>query len=267
MDESKRQKIASTPRTELETWARSQAKAIPMGQDLLCRVLGDTMMYVDPCDRGISPHLAMLGYWEIWITQAIARHVKPGMVCLDVGMNAGYFTMLLADLVGESGLVHAFEPQENYCRLVQFSAEANGYQRRIKIWKSALGDAEGTVGMVIDRARSMNAHIAEGGTDAVPQIPLDSLTFGRLDFIKIDAEGSEPRIWAGMRQTLERHKPVVLIEYCPIHYRKQNVGWMEEATRGYRVRTVEGDGSLRDVTMREVDGSSDDSVWMLWVDR
>jgi len=48
----------------------------------------------------------------------------------------------------------------------------------------------------------------------VDTLKIDDLKIeGKLDFIKIDIEGHEPSAFIGMKETLKKHKPVILIEF------------------------------------------------------
>src|SRR5688572_23436882 len=76
----------------------------------IVRVLGKYIMWVDTTDIGITPHLSLNGYWESWITLAMARVLQPGWTCIDVGANHGYYTLIMADAVGPSGKVISIEP-------------------------------------------------------------------------------------------------------------------------------------------------------------
>ena len=51
--------------------------ALLSDQAVLCRVLGRYIFYADPSDVGITPHLCLDGYWESWITLALARIIDP----------------------------------------------------------------------------------------------------------------------------------------------------------------------------------------------
>jgi hypothetical protein len=97
-------------RTLNEATIRSLCHSAYLGDNTaLCRVLGRYKMYVDSQDFGLSPHLMLDGYWEMWVTEALVSLVRPGMVVADIGANLGYYALLLADLVGDAGMVHAFE--------------------------------------------------------------------------------------------------------------------------------------------------------------
>ncbi len=115
---------ADATREQLEEWCRGQTRVMPAGDVNLCRVLGKYLMYVIPQDLTLTPHLALDGIWESWVTMAIARHLKPGMRCMDVGACYGYYSLLMADVVGPSGYVEAWEPI--YEELVGINAALNG---------------------------------------------------------------------------------------------------------------------------------------------
>ncbi len=55
----------------------------------------------------------------------IARHVRPGMTCLDVGANVGFYTLLFSSLCGDSGKVVAFEPHAGNCAILRRHLEPN----------------------------------------------------------------------------------------------------------------------------------------------
>ena len=102
------EELASQDRGALESASRRMCQTARLSDDqLICRVLGKYIMYVDPRDRGITPHLALNGFWEAWVTVALARLIQPGWRCVDVGANVGYFTLLMADAVGPDGRVAA----------------------------------------------------------------------------------------------------------------------------------------------------------------
>ena len=79
-------------------------------QTVLCRTLGRFKMYVSTLDEGLAPHLISDGYWEMWTTRVMTEVVKAGMICIDAGANVGYYSVLMAELVGSGGRVIAAEP-------------------------------------------------------------------------------------------------------------------------------------------------------------
>ncbi len=68
--------------------------------------------------------------------------------------------------------------------------------------------------------------------------------FGRLDFIKIDAEGAEEGIIAGLRPLLAEHRPQLVLEFNAARYPDAR-GFLAEVMSGYdALRYVDGDGAL-----------------------
>ncbi|MFC7542969.1 FkbM family methyltransferase [Siccirubricoccus deserti] len=108
--------------------ARCQSVAVDP-QTILCRILGRYKFFVDCRDQGLAPHLMLDGYWEYWVSDFIWRNVKPGETVADIGANLGYYTVLLADLVGPGGRVMAFEPNPRLFDLLQRNVAINGFSR------------------------------------------------------------------------------------------------------------------------------------------
>lgn len=191
----------------------------------LVRVLGRYKLYVDTRDRGFGSHILLDGFWEIWLTLFCARNVKRGMTAVDVGANFGYYSVLLAELVGDEGQLISVEPNPHAADFLNRSVDLNGLSRRTKIETVALGGAnEGEASLYVPHNEPKNASIVSndfalrsenGRVIKVPVTTLDQLcaTSERIDFIKIDAEGAEEAIFEGMSETIARHKPIIVVEF------------------------------------------------------
>lgn len=195
---------------------------IYLGNSLaLCRVKNSFPMYVDTRDTYITPRLLLSGEWEPAETQLILRLVRPGMTFVDVGANFGYFTILAAAGVGEEGRVYAFEPEARNLEILDRNLQLNCYSGRVKIFPNAVLDAPKKVQLHRNR-RNLGNHTlfvtdrqnAEPDPVAVDAVTLDDAVEGAADFVKIDAEGSEPLIFRGMRNLIARSpKLAILTEF------------------------------------------------------
>ncbi len=196
----------------------------------LCRVLGRYKMVVDTTDVGLSSHLLLDGYWEMWLTELLAQIVKPGMKAIDVGANLGYFSLLMADLVGPSGQVHAFEPNADLARRMAQSLAINGFDSIATVHEQALADTEADVLLVVPTDEPKNAHLLPADHPVSEDMAVESrlmrtrrldsyLELHDADVIKIDADTSEMTIWHGMYGILENARPLtIVLEFARIRY-------------------------------------------------
>ena len=264
-------------RATLEESARRGAQAVNLANGaLLCRVLTKYLMFVDPDDLGVTPRLCLDGFWESWVTTALARVLRPGSFCVDVGANHGYYTMLLADGAGASGRVIALEPNPALAQLLALTLEVNGFERRALVSQQAATDGSTpTVQLVIPRRRGACATIcrAPSETDMVVDVEatsVDDLTaaWPRVDLVKIDAEGAEPVIWRGMRRTIARSPGlVVVLEFVASRY--DDAPAFLEAIRadGFPLRYVAHDSSIAALSEDEALTDGDGDGWTLFLDR
>jgi FkbM family methyltransferase len=220
--------LLSRPRSENESFIRGLCNVAYLGEaTALCRVLGRYKMFVDTHDVGLSSHVMLDGYWEMWVTETIANRVKPGMVVADIGANLGYFTLLMADLVGPNGHVHAFEPNPRMVERLRKSLDVNGFGARSDIHDIALGATDGEpMAFVIPATEPKNAHmfpfsgeLPEGGT-LLHTSRLDSVSdWSAIEFAKIDVEGAEELVWSGAQGLLEGEKlRTIVLEFTPARY-------------------------------------------------
>lgn len=263
-------------RSLLEAVSREESRALYLGDHtVLCRVLGKYLVYADSQETGITPHLALHGYWESWITLALARTLRPGWHCLDVGANHGYYTLVMADGAGADGRVLPVEPTPRLAELLRQTLDVNGFPN-VEIVQKAASDADGkTLQLVIPARRSLNAHLAEvaGPTEdavAVESVTIDALTrdWPRVDLIKIDVEGAEESVWRGMERTISANPDlVVILEFNVPRYDDPRafLGTIESA--GFALRYIDVDTEVKDVSVDRLLSEQVGDDWMLYLAR
>lgn len=196
--------------------------AVYVGDHLaVTRALNRFYIYVDTRDLALSPPLLLEGEWEHGVTTFLLDLIKPGMTVVDVGANIGYFTLLAASLVGEKGIVYAFEPSPANFKLLQKNLIANWYTGRVRCFSIALLDQAGQRNLHMASslpcnsslflAESAGAPVHLDETVRVTTKALDEIVQDPVDVIKIDAEGSEPFILEGMKVTLARSPGVQIV--------------------------------------------------------
>lgn len=189
---------------------------------------GGYSQYVHTDDPFINPEILRQHRYEPHVTAAIRQVLKPGMVFLDLGASAGYFSLLAAHLVGPGGRVIAFEPGADNARLILMSALVNRFDH-LDLYPSAVADSEttflfdmmlgsnGTLSAEVARALSTEEITGLYYRTLVRTVRLDTVLRGlpRLDVIKMDIEGAEYRALAGGRHLIDTHRPIIFSEFSP----------------------------------------------------
>jgi FkbM family methyltransferase len=205
---------------------------------------------LDTRDIGICAHLLTEGRWESWVEAALRRLVKPGMRVVDGGAHVGYYTLLMAQWVGEAGRVEAFEPNAGLAGKLRRSLAINGLDPRVRLHEAALWDAEGEAQFGFDPVYSGGGALGSGGRRALVQtVTLDSALAGGppVDVLKLDIEGAESPAWRGAAGTLARSPRIaVVLEFHAASFRMagdEPGGFLAgRAAEGFTLRAVEPAG-------------------------
>jgi FkbM family methyltransferase len=254
----------SITRADFENTCQKAARSQYIGDNLcLCRVLGSSLMYVDTRDHVHAPHLMMDGFWESWITVAMMRALRPGMVAVDVGANLGYYTIVMGKSVGPAGRVIACEPNQRLVKIVKQSLLLCGLAEITTIENRAAHSVSNTVAnFYVPDGRPMNAAIisndakfAGGVTLEVKTVRLDEVLPQTVDFIKIDTEGAEAQVWKGLSRTLESNPNIrVFLEFNPKrthHYDPRALLGQFEG-QGFKLGTIDYEGGTIAATAEEI---------------
>jgi FkbM family methyltransferase len=203
---------------------RTRSQYIGSGR-LICQILGSKKLYVTGSDVGLSPHMIFEGYWEFWLSEYFARQINRGDTVIDIGANLGYYSILAADLVGETGRVLAVEPNPELFQLLSSSVALNGFSNRIDALNIAISEPgkTGKATFFIPLGEPKNGQFLAKDADLsqtsnlgqVLEVELGVLDvdhFERVDFVKIDVEGAELAVLRHLQPILKRFKPKVVCE-------------------------------------------------------
>lgn len=181
-------------------------------------------LWVDLADHAIGLNI-IRGRYELNELDFIRRTVRPGQHVVDCGAHVGFFAMHLADAVGPSGSVTAFEPFGANAECLEQSIRENGFEGRVRLERAAAGATAGTLPLVYapNTINSGGAFLQGDGivppghvTMAVSVVALDALELSRpVAFVKADIEGAEPLAFRGADQLLRQDRPVILSELHP----------------------------------------------------
>lgn len=183
------------------------------------------------------PVLARAAYWRKywlygeWELRELPRLLPTRGLAIDVGANRGYYSYALKRL-GQR--VISFEPDRAYEKRLRALLGSQARIETIALSRDrgtgvmrvphVSGEYGGSLGSLSDLA--VPDEIVSSCYD-VELRTLDSYGFDDVAFIKIDVEGHEEAVLAGAGSTLEREKPVLLVEIEERH----NPGGLERISK------------------------------------
>lgn len=149
------------------------------------------------------------------------KYVKQWRIAIDVGAHVGFWTW---DMAHKFERVYAFEAApDTYDCLVKNIADCNNVTTAqlaigVKTGRAILNEdpsrPPGNTGSrwITPMDENQIGKLGLASAEGIPMIPLDSLTFDALDFLKIDVEGFELQVLQGAKQLIAKFRPVIIME-------------------------------------------------------
>ena len=179
------------------------------------------LLLLDTRDLGMTPHLAISGEWERSVEDTLTGLLRPGATVVEVGANHGYHTIAMADAVGASGRVHAFEANPRLLPLLAGSIALNGLSDRVTIHGKAAAAEPGEVALLVhpDHAGSGHLEVAGGGPGyterhLVEAVRIDDAigpAVAAAQLMRLDCEGAEPLALRGAEALIRRSPDLVIV--------------------------------------------------------
>ena len=201
-----------------------------------------TTIYGKGDDISVFQPASLSGAFEPHLQELFKRMVQPDWVCLDLGANIGLHSLYLASLAER---VVAFEAAPTAFACLSANRAASPHAARLDIEELALWDEPTALRIAVPVGLDGCAYIAAPDDDAttsfakisaanpgtldgkpplldlldVRAVRLDDWEaqhpLARLDLIKLDVEGSEPRVLNGAQRVLARYDPYLVTEFNP----------------------------------------------------
>jgi FkbM family methyltransferase len=282
--------------------------------------LGAATFYCDLRDT-ISREACFTGRYEPQETVLATRILEPGMTVLDVGANWGYFTLVCAHLIGTTGGLVALEPHPRLASILRDNVRANDLAQ-VRVLEVGAAATTGVASFIdypqdggnlglsrmaetAERAdfsgvtvalddlldqfvKAEDAQIVKAASAQIVGADNESLALGVVDLVKIDVEGTESEVLAGMARGLAaRRYRYVLLECHPhaLTRRGESLescveplatagysGWLIDHSPSAHRRSAAGKADVRDLLMpwppaAKERPSTADTGWphMLWV--
>jgi FkbM family methyltransferase len=154
-------------------------------------------------------------------------HLLPreAPVFVDVGANFGLLSLGLWHLTGGRLKARLYEPNPHLCTIIDRSIALNKAESLALVPGAAMASA-GQVSLHFSLAHTGGGYVGnEGGGVAVNAVVLDrdleESNVKQVDLMKIDVEGNEGEVLAGLAGSLENRRiRAIYFEYCPAHIRR-----------------------------------------------
>jgi FkbM family methyltransferase len=214
------------------------------------------------------------GAFEPGTTATIRQFLAQGDGFVDVGAHVGWYTLMAARLVGTSGHVWSFEPSPVNAGLIKRTLFINDVTHLVDLRRAAAGRSKmrGTLHVMPVSAESSLIPIKGSRKSALVNVIRldDALPSNRpINLIKIDAEGSEFDIIAGLERTLQRnHHCKIIAEFGPAHLSRAGISALKwfgafERTGRSAFGIDEGTRTFRAITSTEAMNCA--SINILWM--
>lgn len=154
--------------------------------------------------------------YEGFFLERILGSLREGDVFFDVGANIGLVSLIVAHQPRfRDGVVHGFEPEPRNLEHMRRNIAANDLTARVHAHDVALSKEEGTAELFVRGKAGEGRHslVSERGSTGAIQVTLTTMeSFCRSrdvlpTVVKIDVEGAEGEVLAGMTDLLKRHRP------------------------------------------------------------
>lgn len=174
----------------------------------------------------------------------LAQLLKPGMVVYDLGANVGFYAVLAARFVTDSGRVYAFEPTPQLCERIRKNAALNAMDH-IEVIEAAVFNRDGHLNFNVIGELSTRNRIEPG--DSGKEMPVASITIDSFaathrapNLLLIDIEGAEIEAIQGAMKTIRQCRPTMMVE---VHWLGQKfLDFVERELKplGYNFATYDG---------------------------
>lgn len=140
--------------------------------------------------------LFMPQFYDVRERALIAAELSPESVFVDIGANAGIYSLWAAKY---GARVISVEPNPVVMGRLKFNAAVNGFEGRIAPVQAAVSDSEGVFDLVLDASNLGGSSLVAGAGEkiSVPCRTLLSLLreqgVEKTDMLKIDVEGAEDK--------------------------------------------------------------------------
>jgi FkbM family methyltransferase len=179
--------------------------------------------------------------YELHLVEVFNKYIQKDFIIIEGGSHLGLHTIRLSDLANK-GFIYSFEASKrNYDKLSDTLKYNN--ITNVELYNKALYKEKSEVFLeehIYADQDKLNFNNKNG--NKVDAICIDDFNFDKVDFIKLDIEGSEYFAIEGCKNTIEKCKPIIVYEYLPNTPEDMNPKILLESL-GYNIIQLETNGN------------------------
>jgi len=228
--------LLSGPRALRRRYLRWRAQPLNETLSILSDILeSDVIIRVKEFDGRFSldarsdlfRRIAISGSYEPRLVDIFRRCVDPGRDVVDIGANAGFYSVLGAKLTKKRVL--SVEPTTTMAKRLLINLALNNVSDQVVVFEGLVSDKTGVSSINFIPGKEEYSSIGKlvhpsiygisYESRSVPSSTLDDLIRQHdlnPGIIKVDVEGAEGLVFAGGLQTLKTYRPFVLSEFSTV---------------------------------------------------
>jgi len=183
---------------------------------------GKYFLPTDAHQDGIANTIIKGGIFDTPIYEIAKQYIKHGTTVLDVGSNFGQMAVLFSKLVGDQGVVHAFEADDFVFHILEKNIFINNCFN-IKAHFGAVHNVSGaTLCFPVQDFERFGTYGSYGidyknttqGGRQVKTMAIDDFEFELpISFMKVDVQGGDLFVLRGAVKTIEKYRMPIIFEY------------------------------------------------------
>jgi FkbM family methyltransferase len=159
------------------------------------------------------------GSWQPDTVDLLPRILRPGMTVVDAGANVGFVSVQASKLVGSTGRVYCIEADPANVSILRANLWKNGCENT-EVLPVAAWSERAELNLSVVPEGGVCSHVSAGPPKAstVPAFRLDQLIDGRVDYLKIDCEGTDHLVLLGAAGLFDENPNLIAtVEFAPDH--------------------------------------------------